>query len=98
MEFFDTKIQDVPVRNNNEFKVTPWSQLQHYPTVDMDDPEIPFAEGINHNTVLKEDLETRTQEDKRIQHLDFRNATFADAILRGALSSKKQEQREEYAT
>lgn len=97
--YHDTKIQDVPLKNTNEFKVTPWSELMHYPTYDEEDPNIPFIEGIDHNTMIEESLETRTQEDKRIQHLDLWNATFADAILKGALSSKKQEQREEeYAT
>jgi hypothetical protein len=48
--------------------------------------------------MLEENLETRTQEDKRIQTINLHNVTFADAILAGALSSKKQEQREEDET
>lgn len=44
--YYDTKIQDVPVKNVIQFKVTPWFELQHYPTIDSDDTEIPFIEGI----------------------------------------------------
>jgi hypothetical protein len=51
-EFYDTKIQDVPVKNINQFKATPWFELQHYPTSDEDDIELPFAEGIDHNTMI----------------------------------------------
>ncbi|MGH9982699.1 MAG: hypothetical protein ACRD8W_01935 [Nitrososphaeraceae archaeon] len=90
MEFFDTKIQDVPVKNTNEFKVTPWFELQHYPTIDSDDTEIPFIEGIDHNTMLEEDLESRAHEDKRVQHINLHNVTFADAIRAGALSAKRK--------
>lgn len=67
------------------------SELQHYPTSDLDDIEAPFVEGIDHNSMLEEDLETRTHpEDKRIQTLNLYNVTFADAILAGALSANKR--------
>lgn len=92
MQYYDTKIQDVPIKNINEFRVTPWSELQHYPTVDMDDPELPFAEGIDHNVMLEEGLENKTHpEDKRVQHINLHNVIFADAILKGALTARKKE-------
>lgn len=91
-QYYDTKIQDVPVKNVNQFRVTPWFELQHYPTSDMDDIEAPFVEGINHSITIEEDLENRSFEDKRVQHINLHNVTFADAIRAGALSSKKQEQ------
>lgn len=96
--YYDTRIQGVPVKSTTRFKVVPWFELQHYPTTDMDDFEVPFAEGIDHNTIIEKGLETRSQEDNRIQTINLHNVTFADAILKGALSSKKQEHWEEDAT
>jgi hypothetical protein len=55
----------------------------HYPTMDADD--IPFVEAIDLNTQQEEGLENHAYEDRRVQHLDFKNVTFADALLRGAL-------------
>jgi hypothetical protein len=69
--YYDAKIQDLPIKNTNQFKVTPWSELQHYPTYDLDGIEAQFAEGIDHNVMLEESLETRTQEDKRIQTINL---------------------------
>lgn len=89
--YYDTKIQDVPVKNTSEFRVTPWFELQHYPTYDLDDIETPFAEGIDHNTMIEEGLETRVQGDKRVQHINLHNVTFAVAILKGALTARKKE-------
>jgi hypothetical protein len=66
-QYYDTKIQDVPVKNISEFRVTLWSELQHYPTYDENDPNILFIEGIDHNTTIDESLETRVYEDKRVQ-------------------------------
>lgn len=62
-----------------------------------DDIEAPFAQGIDHNAMIEESLETRTHEDKRIQTINLQNVIFADAILKGALSSKKQGQQKEDA-
>lgn len=85
------------IKNTNESRVTPWAELQHSPTADADDTEIAWAKGINHNTMIEENPETRTYEDKRVQHINLHNVTFADAILAGALSSKKQKQQKEDA-
>lgn len=90
-EFYDTKIQDVPVKNTNQFKATPWFELQHYPTTDEDDIEAPFVESIDHDAMLEESLETRVQENKRVQHINLHNVTFADAILKAALTARKKE-------
>lgn len=65
----------------------------HYPTYDQDDPEVPFIEGIDHNANLEEDLENRSFEDRKVQHIDLRNVTFADAIMTGALSAKTRMKR-----
>jgi uncharacterized protein YjbI with pentapeptide repeats len=95
MEYYDNKIQDAPLKDINKFRVTPWPGLQYCPIANADDPEVPFAEGIDHNEMVEEDLENRSFEDKRIQHLDFRNTSFSEAILKGALTAKKQEQQED---
>jgi len=86
MEFYDTKIQDSVVKDKEDFKLAPYSGLQHYPVFDADDPNIPFVEGINLDD--KEDNpETRTYENQRIQRIHVKGS-FADAIIKGALTSK----------
>lgn len=42
------------------------------------------------NEKPEERLENRSYEDQRVQHLSFKNITFADAILKGVLTAKKK--------
>lgn len=46
-EFYDTKIQDQPITNNNEFAVRPRHGLDRYPTLDDNDPDASFIKSIN---------------------------------------------------
>lgn len=81
--YYDTKIQDVPVKNISQFRVTPWFELQHYPTTDVDDIEAPYVEGIDHSAML---------EDRRIQIINLHNVTFADAIPNPVRSTDSNKQ------
>lgn len=87
MEYYDTKIQDSVIKNKEDFKLAPYYGLRHYPTADADD--IPFVEAINLDDTEEEeeDLESRTFEDKRVQKIHVKGS-LADAILKGALTSK----------
>jgi ribosomal protein L37AE/L43A len=71
MEYYDTKIQDSPIKDNSGFKVKPHSDLMFYPTEDAED--IPFVQGINPDTIDEEDQPdieiVRTSADRRIQHI-----------------------------
>ena len=46
MEYYDTKIQDIPIANHNKFKITPHSEIWRYPKLDEDDTNIPFVKSI----------------------------------------------------
>ncbi|MGA7368018.1 MAG: hypothetical protein WBX01_02740 [Nitrososphaeraceae archaeon] len=49
IQYYDTKIQDTPITNNNKFKVTPHSDISRYPKIDDEDTNIPFVKGVNLN-------------------------------------------------
>jgi len=87
-QFYDTKIQDLPIKDKEDFKLAPFYDLQHYPQ--GDDENSPFFEAINPND-REENLETRTFEDKRVQKIHIKGS-FADAIVKGALTSKKNDE------
>jgi DNA-directed RNA polymerase subunit RPC12/RpoP len=78
MSYYDTKIQDSVVKDKEDFKLTPYSGLQHYPVFDADDPNLPFVEAINPDARDQEDppdLEIlRTSSDQRVQHIRVRGS------------------------
>ena len=47
MEYYDTKIQDVPVKDIKDSRVKTYPELSHYPTYEENDIFTPFIEGIN---------------------------------------------------
>ena len=47
VEYYDQKIQDVPIKNISDSKVRVSAELQHYPTYDEGDIYSPFIEAIN---------------------------------------------------
>ena len=89
VEYYDPNLQSDPLKDTTDFKLTPHTDLMHYPTADRDNS---FFEAINLNEKPEERLENRSFEDQRVQHLNFKNNTFADAILKGALTAKKPEE------
>ena len=81
MQWYDTKIQDSPIKDKGDFKLAPHYDLQHYPTADAED--IPFVQGINPDTIDEEDsldIEiVRTSADKRVQHIHVKGSP-SDAL------------------
>ena len=49
MEYYDTSIQDAPIKDMSESKVRVYQELDHYPEYDENDPSMIFVEGINPN-------------------------------------------------
>jgi len=47
MEYYDTSIQDVPVKDLRESKVKTYTELSRYPTEEEDDIFVPSIESIN---------------------------------------------------
>lgn len=88
MIYYDTRIQDTPLKDITDSQLRPYSDLMHYPTVDADD--FPVFESIDLNKQQEEELENRAYKEQRVQHLDFRNTDFATALLKGALSAKNK--------
>ncbi len=72
MELYDPKIQNVPLKNLNDFKIKP--KVTHYQTEDEDDINVVFLAGINPNRELeRSDLEvTWSSDDRRIQHFNIK--------------------------
>jgi hypothetical protein len=94
LSHYDLNIQDSPIKDQRDFKLTPYSSLMHYPQYDENDSNVLFVEGIDLNKIVEKDLETREHEDRRVQHINLHNVTFADAILKGALSAQKKQVQE----
>jgi ribosomal protein L37AE/L43A len=73
MEYYNTSIQDVPVKDLRESKVKTYTELSHYPTYEEDDMFTPFIEGINPDR--EEDYDQEGVElvspsyDNRMQHI-----------------------------
>lgn len=51
--YYDIAIQDSPLVDTTDFKLTPYSDLLHYPQFDADDPQIPFVEAIDLLMIIK---------------------------------------------
>jgi len=73
VEYYDQKIQDVPIKDLRESKVRTYAELEHYHQSDEDDIFVPFIEGINPDEQEDYDLEgvelVSSSADNRIQHL-----------------------------
>ena len=50
VEYYDTKIQDVPIKNINDSRVKTYAELEHYHQLDDDDTYLPFVQGVNPDT------------------------------------------------
>ena len=73
MEYYDTKIQDVPVKSIKDSRVKTYPELSRYPTYEEDDVFTPFIEGINPDQEEDYDQEgvslISSSADNRIQHI-----------------------------
>lgn len=75
MQWYDTKIQDSPIKDKSGFKIRPYHDLQHYPTEDDDSP---FFEAINVDTMDEEDSPdieiVSSSADQRKQHIHVKGS------------------------
>lgn len=81
------------MKDIKDFQLVPYSAQRHYAPLDTDDPNTPFVESIPLDKTDEdaEGLETRTNDNARVQKINLYNVTFADAFLKGALTAKKKE-------
>jgi hypothetical protein len=92
VQYYDiTNLQDTPLKDIKDFQLVPYNDQRHYPEFDENDPTTPFVESISLDNIEEEEIETRTYDNGRVQHINLHNVTFADAILKGALSVKKRD-------
>jgi hypothetical protein len=47
VQYYDTKVQDVPIKNINDGRVKMYAELEHYHQLDDDDIYLSFVEGVN---------------------------------------------------
>ncbi|MGH9985754.1 MAG: hypothetical protein ACRD8W_17560, partial [Nitrososphaeraceae archaeon] len=47
VEYYDTKIQDVPIKNIKDNRVKTYAELEHYHQLDDDDIFMPFVQGVS---------------------------------------------------
>lgn len=89
VEYYDPNQQADPIKDPTDSKLIPYTDLLHYPTADAED--LASFEAIHPDKQEGEEgLENRSYEDQRVEHINLHNVTSADAILRGALTSKKK--------
>lgn len=72
VEYYDTNIQDVPIKNISESKVRVSAELEHYPTYEENDIYSPFIEAINPNADELEDIPNNIEvvsDDGRHKHI-----------------------------
>jgi hypothetical protein len=78
MEYYDTKIQDIPIANNKGFKVVPHHEINRYPRLDENDVNIPFVKGINLNQQQVErnsNIEIKRQSTNgRVKHIHVKGS------------------------
>ena len=81
-QHYDTRIQDTPIKDKEDFKLTPYSDLRHYPVWDENDPNLPFVESINVDELAGEADHVelvKSTSDRRIQHIKVKG-NLADAL------------------
>lgn len=47
MQYYDTSIQDVPIKNIKDSRVKTYAELEHYHQLDDDDIFMPFVQGVS---------------------------------------------------
>jgi hypothetical protein len=70
MQYYDTSIQDVPVKDISEPKVKVYPELDKYPTYDESDVYLPFVQGIDIDEYdsVHRNIEILRDED-RVKHI-----------------------------
>ena len=90
-KFYDAKIQDIPIANNNKFRITPHHDINRYPKFDDDNPEVPFLKGIRLDEQQEDpSIEILKQSpDKRIQHICVKGSAAEALAAVNDLDSKR---------
>jgi hypothetical protein len=71
-QHYDTKIQDIPLVDTTDFKLTPYTGLRYYPEYDENDPNLPFVHSIDVDKLAGEAevVEVvKTSPDQRVKHI-----------------------------
>jgi ribosomal protein L37AE/L43A len=69
MQYYDTSIQDIPLKNIKESRVKTFPELSKYPTYDESDVYLPFVQGIDPDAETSiPDVEV-LRDDGRIKHI-----------------------------
>src|SRR5918996_1198835 len=70
VQYYDTKIQDVPIKNLSESKVKPFPELHKYPTYEENDIYMSFVQGIDPDEYdsIPRNVEV-LRDDGRIKHI-----------------------------
>ncbi|MFY9965282.1 MAG: hypothetical protein WAK50_06045 [Nitrososphaeraceae archaeon] len=71
VQYYDTTIQDVPIKNVKDSKVRTFPELDHYPTYEENDIWLPFVEGINPDADgdISGNIEVVYDDDGRHKHI-----------------------------
>lgn len=76
MSYYDTNTQDMPLRDISSTRVKAYSEFQYYPTMDENDPDMIFIQGIDLSGV--EDSTSGNVEilrdDQRVKHIRVRGS------------------------
>jgi hypothetical protein len=86
-EWYDTSIQDTPIKNITKYRATPHFELQRYPVI-SDEEDAPFVKAVDLDTVV-EDIENRYG-DSRIKRIHVKGS-FVDAIAASALTTQDED-------
>lgn len=81
-QHYDTRIQDKPLTDIRDFKLTPYTAQLHYPQFDENDPNMPFVDNIDVDKIAGEEdyIElVKSSPDQRVKHIRVKG-NIADAI------------------
>lgn len=86
LETYDTTyLQDKPLKDTTGFRLDIHQDLKHYATIDEDDPNLPFVQGIDPNREPEEDKGyevTYQSGDERIEHRSVKDMSKLTEALK----------------
>ena len=77
MEYYDTKIQDIPIANNKGFKVAPHHEINRYPRLDENDVKHSIRKGCKLKPAVERNsnIEIKSQStDGRVKHIHVKGS------------------------
>jgi ribosomal protein L37AE/L43A len=75
MTYYDTNIQDFPLKNISNSGVKTYSEFQYYPVFDEDAPDMIFMQGINpdEQSSIPKNVEI-LRDDNRVKHIQVKGS------------------------